>query len=359
MPPGSEFMRKIVCLIAAALAACSGGAGQIGYVPGAVNAEDLVPIPGTKWIVTSGLDEPGKLSGRLSLIDREAKSARPLFLGDSPITSEAREGDPKCPGALQPGQFGAHGIGLRVIAPGKGTLYVVNHSGREAIELFALDWSAKDPVAVWTGCIPLPPGVLSNGVTSLPAGRIAVTWMNAPEFFSDPSGRDHPEAWIPKFVAGETTGYAATWAPGEGWRKVAGSEGSVPNGIEASPDGRYIYVNLWRSSEVRRVPLAGGAVQSVKLTFMPDNIRWGDDGKLWIAGAYGPAKDYFACAAKPGCHNDYRVASLDPASMKATELPHVDTRPMFGDATAAVRVGGEVWIGSNPTQQVAWLKLAK
>ena len=346
-------------LVTTLLAACVPGGSDVGYVSDAPNAEDLVLIPGSNWIITSGLDEPGKLAGQLTLIDREGKIARPLFLGDSPIVSDARQGDGKCPGALQPGQFGAHGIGLRVNAPGKGTLYVVNHTGREAIELFALDWAGKDPVAVWTGCIPLPPGVLSNGVTPLPDGRIAVTWMNAPEYFTGPSGRDHPEAWIPKFIAGDTTGYAATWAPGEGWRKVAGSEGSVPNGIEASPDGRYIYVNLWRSSEMRRVPLAGGAVQSVKLTFMPDNLHWGDDGKLWTAGAFGPAKDYFACAAKPGCHNDYRIASIDPASMQASELPHPDTRPAFGDATTALRVGGEVWIGSNPTDKVAWLKLAK
>jgi hypothetical protein len=141
-------MRKIVCLFLAALAACKGGEARIGYVSGAINAEDLVPIPGTRWIVTSGLDEPGKLVGRLTLIDREAKTARLLFSGDSPITADARDGDAKCPGALQPGQFGSHGIALRVTAPGKGTLYAVNHTGREAVELFVLDWSGKDPIAM-------------------------------------------------------------------------------------------------------------------------------------------------------------------------------------------------------------------
>jgi hypothetical protein len=352
-------MRMIVCLLAGALAACQGGESGVGYVAGASNAEDLVPIAGTRWIVASGLDEPGKVAGRLTLIDREARSARPLFMGDSPVVADAREGDAKCPGALQPGQFGAHGIALRVLGPGRGTLYAVNHTGREAIELFALDWTGKEPVAVWTGCIPLPERVLSNGVAPLPGGGIAVTWMNAPEYFAGANGRENAAAWIPKFVAGETTGYAATWAPGEGWKKVPGSDGSVPNGIEAAPDGRYLYVSLWRSSEVRRLPLAGGTVQSVRLGFMPDNLRWGDDGKLWTAGAVSAAKDYFACAAKPGCHNDYRVASIDPASMQASELPHRDTRPAFGDATAAVRVAGEVWLGSNPTEQVAWLKLSK
>ncbi len=341
------------------LAACAKGDSepQVGYVDGAINAEDLVPIPGTRWLLAGGLDEPG-IPGRLTLIDREAKQARLLFSAESPISAETRangqEGDPACPGPLPPGKFGAHGIALRPTGEGKGTVYVVNHTGREAVELFALDWSGKEPTIAWTGCIPLPEGVLSNGVTPLPGGRIAVTHMNAPEYFDVPAGRGNPEQWIPKFVAGETTGYAATWGPREGWKKIPGTEGSVPNGIEASPDGRLVYVAIWRAGELRRVDLASGQVRTVKLAFMPDNLRWGDDGKLWTAGAAGDPKAYFDCAAKKGCHNPYSIASLDPATMKASEFAHPDTRPAFGDATAAVAVGGEVWVGSNPTEHVAY-----
>jgi hypothetical protein len=338
-----------------ALAGCSRGGPQMHYVSNVPNAEDLVAIPGTRWIVAGGLDEPGKVTGRLTLVDRETKTARLLFSGDSPVSSDKREGDPKCPGPLEPGKFGAHGINLRVAGPGKGMLYAVNHTGRESIELFALDWSGKEPTAVWTGCVPLPERVLGNAVAPLPDGGIAVTWMNAPEYFTGPNGRADAKAWIPKFIAGETTGYVATWREREGWKKVPGSDGSVPNGVEVSPDGRWVYINLWGNREVRRVPLGEGQLASVKVDFMPDNIRWGDDGKLWIGGATGERKAYFDCAAKPGCHNDYSVAVLDPATMKATSLPHADTRPEFGDATAAVKVGGEVWIGANPTDKVAWM----
>lgn len=347
------------------LGGCNGGGGEIkvNYVDNAVNAEDLVLIPGTKWLLASGLDEPG-VTGRLTLIDREAKKAQLLFSADSPVSSDSpgsgQEGDPSCPGPIARGQFGAHGIALRVTGEGTGTLYAINHTGREAVELFALDWTGAKPQIAWTGCIPLPNGVLSNGVAPLPLGRIAVTHMNAPEYFGGkPAGRHKPQEWIPKFVAGETTGHAATWGPNEGWKKIPGTEGSVPNGIEASPDGARVYVAIWRASEVRRVTLADGKVETVKLTFMPDNVHWGDDGKLWIAGAAGEAKDYFDCAAKKGCHNDYAIASLDPATMQAKVLPHPDTRPGFGDATAAVRAGNEVWIGSNPTVRVAYMPVPK
>ncbi|MGE3692535.1 MAG: hypothetical protein AB7F98_14265 [Novosphingobium sp.] len=355
----AAISRIIICAAILGLSACSGSGPQVQYVSGVPNAEDLVPIPGTRWIVAGGLDEPGKTFGRLTLIDRESRTARLLFSGESPVTSDLRDGDPKCPGPLEPGKFGAHGIGLRVDGEGRGTLYAVNHTGREAIELFALDWSGKEPTAVWTGCIPLPERVLSNGVAPLPGGAIAVTWMNAPEYFTGPNGREQAAAWIPKFVAGETTGYAAIWTAAGGWQKVPGSEGSVPNGIEASKDGRWLYVNLWGNQELRRVPVGEGKAAGVKLDFMPDNVRWGDDGKLWIAGAAGDRQAYFECSTKPGCHNDYRIASLDPATMKASELAHPDTRPDFGDATAAVGVGGEVWIGSNPTERVAWMPYGK
>lgn len=104
---------------------------------------------------------------------------------------------------------------------------------------------------------------------------------------------------------------------------------------------------------MRRIDLASGQVAVAKLDFMPDNLRRGDDGRLWTAGSVGEAGAYFACAAKPGCHNDYRIASIDPAAMTARVFAHPETRPTFGDATAAVRLGGEVWVGSNPASRVA------
>jgi hypothetical protein len=350
--------RAIIGPLVLALAACSQVPAEPGYVMGAVNAEDLVPIPGTGWIIASGLDAPG-VPGRLTLIDAARKSARLLFSGESPVYADKREGAPDCPGPLQQGKFGAHGIALRPTGAATGTLYVVNHTGREAVELFALDWSGKEPHAAWTGCIPLPAGVLSNGVAPLPDGRIAVTHMNVPEYFGGPTGRENTASWIPKFISGETTGYAATWGAGEGWKKVPGSEGPVPNGIAASADGQWLYVAMWRGRELRKLPLGPGAVQSARFDFYPDNVHWGDDGKLWVAGAVGEAKAYFACAATKGCHNDYAIASVDPASLAVTPLPHKDTRPAFGDGTVAVRHGGEVWIGANPTDKVAYIPLGE
>ena len=153
------------------------------------------------------------------------------------------------------------------------------------------------------------------------------------------------------------------WTPGSGWKTVAGTEASGPNGIEASPDGKWIWVATWPTREVVRVLAKPEGTDPkravVKLDFLPDNLRWGDDGWLWIAGAAGSPADFFACSAKPGCRGDYRIARIDPASLKVEVVPHPNTRPTFGDATTALRLGDEIWLGAVAGERVAYLPVKK
>ena len=341
------------------LAGCSAeNAGPgIGYVTGVSGPEDLVAIPGTRWIITSGLREPDH-PGALYLVDRERKVASRLFPGAADRPGLNASAWPDCPGPPDPRRFSAHGLSLHWGTSRRDRLYVMNHGEREAIEIFAVATLASGPVLSWEGCVPTPPGALGNGVTALPDGTIAATLMNAPEFFTGPAGADHPENWIPKLSSGQTTGYAATWRKGEGWKKIPGTEGSGPNGIEAARDGSAVWVALWGNRRLVRAPLvAGGERLVVETPFMPDNLRWGDDGRLWVAGAASAPADYFKCWATKGCRNDYAIAHIDPVTLTLTIVPHPETRPTFGEATAVLRVGREVWIGANPSDRVAWLRL--
>lgn len=362
MKPGLRDSRwgLLACAMAASLAPAAaarqpGEAATPEYVVGAHNAEDLIAVPGTRWLVTSGLDEPGRPGG-LYLVDREARTAAPLVAGESAKLDAAAY--PGCPGP--PKTLSAHGVGLRAGAGGTSTLYVMNHSGREAVEVFALDHSdaSSAPTLRWTGCAPLPAGALGNGVAALADGGFVATLMNAPEYFDGPAGVDHPERWVPKLSSGATTGYAASWRAGEGWKKIAGTEGSGPNGIEASPDGAWVYVALWGNRRIVRAPLGAGESRTVELNFMPDNIHWGDDGKLWIAGAAVAPPAYFACWATKGCRNDYAVASLDPATLAVRTIEHADARPTFGDATGVVRAGNHLWIAAHPGDRIGVLPIA-
>ena len=66
-------------LIGAGMAPVKAGAErQIGYVTGVRSPEDLVGIPNSPWIITSGLAE-GKRAGSLFLIDRRTKTASDLL----------------------------------------------------------------------------------------------------------------------------------------------------------------------------------------------------------------------------------------------------------------------------------------
>src|SRR3954471_6500782 len=47
----------------------------LNFVCGAQNPEDLVPIPGTRWLIASGMRE----GAGLKLVDAAAKTARPFY----------------------------------------------------------------------------------------------------------------------------------------------------------------------------------------------------------------------------------------------------------------------------------------
>src|SRR5690349_7964194 len=84
----------------------------LNFVCGPRQAEDLIPVPGTRWLLTSGI-APGT---GLGAIDMDAKIAYFLY----------RDGIPKAPDPLYSGcaepraeTFSVHGIRLRAVQPGR------------------------------------------------------------------------------------------------------------------------------------------------------------------------------------------------------------------------------------------------
>jgi len=342
--------------ITGAFADCS-GRNPIGYLCGIHGAEDIAAIPNSKWIVTSGLSQ-GDQPGGLSLIDRNRKTSTTLFPDSSIKFDYDSDTYPGCPGPVEISTFSAHGLNLRTGVKGALTLYVINHGSREAVEVFKLEAIRAIPVLSWIGCIVLPDDSMGNAVVPLPGRGIAVTLMTAPEYFSEPGGAMRQELWLEKLRAAKATGYAAQWSANEGWKRIPGTEASGPNGIEVSNDGRWLWVANWANREVVRILLQEDGSRSVlKLNFMPDNLRWGDDGGLWVTGAIGTPRGYFDCWAKPGCKNDFPIIRIDPNSLTLERIPHPNTLPEFGEATTALKVGREVWIAAYPSDRVGYLRL--
>jgi hypothetical protein len=185
----------------AAQAACDPAAG-LTFICGLTNAEDLVQVPGTPWIVASGLAEGEHTEGHIYLVNAHDRTVQVLLPGHV-VYQQDTETFGACPGAPDETKFSAHGLSLRVGSASEHTLYVVHHGERESVEAFKLKAGAVAPTLTWVGCVVYPAGVLGNGVAALPGDAFA-----ASNFLStnDPKAFD-------KLMAGEPEGGMLIWRP--------------------------------------------------------------------------------------------------------------------------------------------------
>jgi hypothetical protein len=115
------------------------------------------------------------------------------------------------------------------LADGTYNLVVVNHRGRESLEIFHLVQDGLAPRAVWKGCIVLPPPSSGNSVAVLPnnAGYIATNFLQR----SDPH-------FLQEMENGTPTGNVLKWTPQDGWSEFTPQRFSGPNGVEVTADGK-------------------------------------------------------------------------------------------------------------------------
>ena len=303
-------------------------AGDLRFVCGLTNVEDIVPVEAGRWLVGSSF----KLgSAGLYLIDTAAKSARTVALSVSP------KPDPKYPGCAAPDLHGLSTHGLAVSSSqGSPIVYAVNHGGRESIEIFRLH--AAQARAEWLGCVVLPEGASGNSVTALADGGFAVTkFMDT----RDKQAFQH-------MLSGQVTGTVYAWKPGQGFREVPGTQLPGDNGLVVSADGHWLFINAYGSSEIYRVALSGGGTPThVKVDFHPDNLRWAPDGTLFVTGQ-------FLNAQSLGGPHGWATVRLEPQSMQVTPVVREPGRSQFDDATSAVQVGDVLWFGTFRGDRVAY-----
>lgn len=345
------MLRRIIVLLVSGLAtSCLGGTGSLtpcagqsnqSAICGLTNPEDIGFLPNPEWIIVSEmapnerLDESGNSvtpSGRLTTIRLSDLERRPLFPNDrstldtpkmesqSVPGESVRWGDPSCPGAPDPKKFRPHGIDVGVGETGRAAVAVVNHGSREAIELFEV--VDKDgPALVWRGCVPMIPNRSANDVAWMPGGAFVVT-----NFMPLVDGVSMKAIWtLLKLSFGAKTGSVLAWAPSERLQKIENSEGSAPNGVEASADGTSIFVAEWGGESVYRLRLVGdGPPQraEVQLEQNPDNLTWMRDGRLLVAGQHGGVSAAMGCASvyDAGCDIGYSVYVIDPDQLTASRL---------------------------------------
>lgn len=315
--------------------------GQVRYLCGPKNVEDMVLAPQSRWIIASGMTSPDTPVGHLYAIDAQAKTFQVIT---PDVSGPAAPAYKACPGPPDLGKFAPHGLGLRPRPGARQTLYVVNHGGREAIEVFWLRVGPDGPSLTWIGCALLPDKGSGNGVAPLPGGGFVASKF---EDAGDAKAFD-------KMASGQITGAAYAWRPGSGWRMLALSQMSGANGVEVTPDGRFILVNAWPEQRVLRFRAdSDGAPVSIKTGFLPDNLRLAPGGKVFVAGQAGDIGRLLAGCGQPSCPHGWAVDELDPETMALTPVIRVRGTAAFGAATSALQVGDELWIGTYRGDRVA------
>ena len=318
--------------------------GDLEFICDLTNPEDVIAVPDTDVVVVSGY-----AGGAIHFVSASDRTHRRVFPVANPIVQHDAATYPSCPGPIDPAEgeeFSAHGLNLRPIEDGRYLLYVVHHGFRESIEFFEIDTRDRDtaerPSMVWVGCVVAPESVLLNSVSPLPSGGFVTTGLSLQ--------RD----------AGGTrvgTGVVWEWHPVDGWTIVPGSESpGGPNGIEASADGNWLYVNLHSGAQLMRLSRGRTPFERevVDLSFYPDNIRWQTDGSLLIGGQGAASMERIIECLRTFCSDmTSHVAAVDPETLAIEEIASFPANEFFFTATSAFRVGDEIWVGSMRGDRIA------
>jgi hypothetical protein len=326
---------------------CAPAAG-LTFICGVQNPEDLVIVPATRWLLTSGM-APG---AGLNAVDTQAKSVRKLYAPGTASARLDRARFPNCPAPLDAKQAVLHGLALRPATGGRYTVFATNHGGRESIEVFELNVGGTPavPSATWIGCVLLPPKLTANSVAAFSDGTLLATVLMLP-------GKTFEDAF-----AMRNTGIVLQWTPGTPvFVELKGTELVANNGIETSPDDREFYVASTTTRRVyafARAKASAGPLRFAQLKdFGPDNVRWTADNRLITAGLID---DEPACGGRPKneagirCPMGYAVATIDPKTMTATEIARGARTPSFTGTAMAAVVGKELWLGSFFADRLAY-----
>lgn len=320
---------------------------ELAYVCGPEKPEDVLALPGTRWLIASGF-APG---AGLKLVDTRDRSYRPWFTGARAQLAPDRQRFAQCPGPIDTALFNARGMSLRAVAPGRWRLLVVNHGGRESIEVFDVRATSGAPALTWRGCLPMPAGQVANSVASFADRTVLVTVLN------------RPGTVIADFVEGRNTGAVWQWRPGDSaFSLMPGTDLPGNNGLEVDPDGRHFFVVAfgWHAVVVFDRRRGDGPVGRIDAPdFMPDNIHW-TGGRLLLAGmrldepACGGLRSVVDGKADPMlCHRGWVVGELDRARRRIATVAQGARQPAFNGVSSVAIVDRKLWLGSFQSGRLA------
>ncbi len=297
--------------------------------------EDIEVSPDQRSLILSQFGGiTGEESGSLVLFNPDNNSHRTLYPQSRTASTEERWGSDNCPG--EPGvSLSPHGIHLSRRDDGRWQLLVVNHGGRESVEMF--EWQGDSQRLQWRGCVMMPEGSFLNDVVATPGGGFLVTQMFP---------KDSLWAIVTSF-AGARKGHVWRWRPDTGVDIQPGSIGAFPNGIQISHDASTIYLNLYAEHVVRKIDRASGEHLGEVAVEQPDNSAWLPDGRLLVASHPKDTVIPQLCSDvhAGACEARFLLVAIEPDTLQATTVVEQAGAPM-GAGTIAVEWGEHWYIGS-------------
>lgn len=246
--------------------------------------------------------------------------------------------DPQQPGSVRlvstdaPDDFHPHGISLWTGADGERRLFVVNHpaAGGHTVEIFDVVADAGGrPTLRHAETVAYP--ALSSPNDVLAVGPRAFYATN------DRAWSDGPLEMVEGYLALPIA--SVSYFDGKQGRLVARGI-AFANGINASPDGRSVYVAevLGRRVRVYERNEVSGDLEprsSLPVPTAPDNIEVAADGTLWIGG-HPRIFDFLAHAEDPSRRAPSHVVRVDPATGAAETVLVALAGELSASSVAAV-----------------------
>ena len=119
-----------------------------------------------------------------------------------------------------------------------------------------------------------------------------------------------------------------------------------------SPDDRYIYVAAFGTREIVKFDTSMTPIgkETVTVDIVPDNIRWGTDGKLLTAGGNAPAE---GCQG-PACQTGWSVLEIDAETLDVTRVGGADQTAALQGVSTALQLGSNLWVGTFNDDRIAF-----
>jgi hypothetical protein len=325
------------------------------------NPEDIVSVKGTDWLIISEMgDMSGDKPGQLTAYNVKSNERLDLFPNvNMQYNSTVFKGDANCHPIKAQNSFSPHGISLRYRSDEQIELYVINHGGRESVEIFQviLPNANHEKINIkWQGCVLADAqNYFFNDLVSLDNGGFIATNM----FNKNDIKVLGINFEMLKALFGMNVSKLVKWTPNAGFIEMEGITGAFFNGIAITDDNQFLFVNSYYDNQTLKINLTSQKIVNNVPVQHPDNSAWDEQGNLLIASHTGKKLDWIKCfmdKSIQNCAAGYSIISMNPASMDTTTLfSHSGGNPGAG-VTVAKQHGPHIYMGSFKSQRL--LKLA-